>query len=414
MKITGRKFRLYNNSGFSLIELVIILIVVSILGAMSMQSMTAVMTDAKQIKTGQEMNMLANAIVGNPDITTGSKRSDFGYVGDIGAFPPDIDALKSNPASYATWDGPYITSGFTEDSDGYKTDEWGSAYNYSGGLTVTSTGSGSTISKKIANTSSDYLLNSFNGRIKDAVDSLPGAIYKDSVDIKITIPNGAGGTTTKLYHTDNSGYFTFDSLPVGQHPLRIIYTPDVDTLFSYLTILPRNKSSKTYKFTSAYFTGGGGGSGVETLYPDGIGTSSDLTASGCASNWECVDEAISDGDATYVVGSGNSFNTDLYSVSDNSAGSGTIDSLKIYITCNSGGGGSKGKIVIRTGGTNYESGEFLLSVISSYTEFSIVYVDNPNTSFDWTWPEIDNLEIGVSIRNAAPCTQVKVEVYYTY
>lgn len=254
--------------GFSLIELTIVIVVIGILAGVAMQSMTALVEDSRRVKTEREMEMLANAIVGNLAALNGGARSDFGYVGDIGAFPPNLQALYRNPGGYATWDGPYIPPGFAQDSTGFKTDEWGTLYGYSGGITIASTGSGATITKKIANAASDHLLNTLNRTIKDANDSLPGPAYDDSVDIKITIPDGSGGTVTKTYHPDSTGGFTLDSLPVGTHPLRIIYTPNVDTLFRYMTILPRHKSSLTYKFASGYFSSGGSGpSGMLELVP---------------------------------------------------------------------------------------------------------------------------------------------------
>jgi prepilin-type N-terminal cleavage/methylation domain-containing protein len=267
----GRRHR---QSGFSLIELTIVIVVIGILVSVAMQSMKTLVEDTRKVKTEREMEMLARAIVGDAALAGPGKRTDFGYVGDVGAFPPNLDALVSNPGGYATWDGPYIPPGFTQDASGFKTDEWGQPYSYSGGITIVSTGSGSTITKKIADAASDYLLNTVHGLIKDVNDSVPGIIYRDSVDIKITIPDGTGGTLTKSYQPDSAGAFTLDSLPVGQHPLRIIYTPQVDTLMRYLTVLPRHKSNKipVYKFASAYFSSGApsGGlqlvSGSETIY----------------------------------------------------------------------------------------------------------------------------------------------------
>ncbi|MFQ6007619.1 MAG: type II secretion system protein [Candidatus Zixiibacteriota bacterium] len=264
--------RVRSGHGFSLVELTIVIVVIGILAAVAMQSMTALVEDTRRTKTEREMEMLAKSIVGNPALVSEGGRSDFGYVGDIGAFPPNLDALLNNPGGYATWDGPYIPAGFTQDVSGFKTDEWGQPYNYSGGITITSTGSGSTITKKIADASSDYLLNTVNGTIKDVNDSVPGLVCRDSVDVKITIPDGAGGTVTKTYQPDSAGAFTLDSLPVGRHELRIIYIPEVDTLFRYLTVLPRHKSNAEYRFASAYFsTGGPSGmlelvSGTESIY----------------------------------------------------------------------------------------------------------------------------------------------------
>lgn len=245
-----------NKNGFSLIELLIVIIIIGIMTALAMQSMTVLVKDARTIKTKREMEMLSHAIVGDPSLMSSATRADFGYVGDIGAFPSSLQDLYSNPGGYATWSGPYIKPGFSEDVAGFKTDEWGKAYTYTGGVTISSTGSGSTITKKIADATSDYLLNTFTGTIRDGNDSLPGVTYLDSVLVVITIPNGAGGTTTKYYNPDASGSFTLDSLTAGRHSLQIIYVPNVDTLHRYVTVLPRNRSTSTYIFASGYFSGG--------------------------------------------------------------------------------------------------------------------------------------------------------------
>ena len=159
-----------NRSGFSLIEMLVVIVVIGILAAVAMQSMTSTVQDVRQVRTEQEMEMLATAIVGNPGITQNNRRSDFGYVGDVGAFPPNLQALYQNPGGYATWDGPYLPPSYTQDSIGFKTDEWGRLYSYNGGVTISSTGSGSTISKKVTDTPGDYLLNTINGntqRVKE-------------------------------------------------------------------------------------------------------------------------------------------------------------------------------------------------------------------------------------------------------
>ena len=244
---------LFNQDGFSLIELTVVIVIIGLMLGVAMQSMTTIVNDMRRVKTEREMEMLAHAIVGNPDITTNGIRADFGYVGDVGAFPADLQALYENPGGYVTWHGPYIPSGFTQDSTGFKTDEWGTPYNYTGGVVITSTGSGSTITKRIADTAVDYLLNSFNGVITDAAGTAPGSVYRDSVTIEISIPDGFESIITKVYHPDASGGFSLDSLPVGIHPLRIIYVPNVDTLLRQVTILPRNKGTKIYRFSENYF-----------------------------------------------------------------------------------------------------------------------------------------------------------------
>ncbi len=407
--------RIKSASGMSLIELTAIIIVVGILTSMAMQTMTVLVEDVRQVRTERELNDLSLAIVGNPDITQNGLRSDFGYVGDIGSFPPNLSALATNPGGYTTWDGPYTQSSLDQDTLGFKTDEWGTLYSYSGGITINSTGSGTTITKKIADASSDYLLNQLNGTIRDANDSVPGAIYQDSVRIQVTIPNGAGATITKQYSPNAAGAFTLDSLPARTHAIDAIYIPNNDTLHRFQTILPRHKSSASYAFASGYFSGGGGGgSDMEVLRPIGVGASSQLLNENCTVNWQCVDETTSDGNSTYLKGSGNSYKTDTYDTQNHSTGSDTIDSVVVYIVCVGSTGGKKARTVLKTNGTEYLGTIINLAPVSIYTTYHTTYATNPSTSIAWTWSEVDAMEIGVSIRQGGRCTQIWAEVFYTY
>lgn len=409
-----------NNHGFSLIELIIIIVVISIFFSLALQSMTALLTSAKEVKTEREMEELLTGLVGTTVTGGNATGSDFGYVGDVGSFPANLSALTANPGSYSTWEGPYIEK-FNEDPDGYLKDEWGQTYSYNGSTTVTTNSSGTTITKSLPGSAADYLLNSYTGAIRDINDSTPGIIYNDSIDIEIVYPSGSGSTSTKTYHPQSDGSFTLDSLPIGQHLLRIIYQPDYDTLKTYATIYPRNNNFRIFKLTSNYFSasgggggGGGGGSGssgVEILYPDGSGSSSQLNDENCHHNWQCVNETTPDDNGTYVKGSGNGWNEDLYSTQDHSTGSGTIDSVKIYIR-STGSSSMKAKTYLRTNHQNFEGNQINLS--SSYSNYSTTYINNPATGSAWSWSEIDNIEIGTSIKKEGRVTQVYLEVYYTY
>jgi len=424
MKITGKIYRtpLTGEGGFSLIELTMLIIIIGIITSLAMQSMTSLMNDTRQVKTKNEMDQLANAIVGDPSLTAGGIRSDFGYIGDIGAFPPNLDALLSNPGGYSTWHGPYFASHLLQDTDGFKTDEWGHSYNYAGGILISSTGSGSTITKKIANDPADYLINSYNGIIKDANDSLPGITYSDSIDISITIPNGTGGVRTKTCSPDILGAFLIDSLPVGTHPINIIYQPQNDTLKRYLTILPRHKSNPAglYKFSSAYFgttvTGGCSGGGSFILRPIGAGSYTELTHNGSSVNWSCVDEAVSDDNSTYVKPSGGSYGTDTYQTADPDDTSCTVSSITIHINARKFVKESYARVVLRTNGENYNGAEIQLE--DDFRDYSHQWNTNPYTGSAWTWEEIYNMEIGVDMRlekstHPGRCTQVWVEIEYT-
>ena len=255
--------RLNNARGLGLIELLILIIVVGILLAVAMQSMTTTVDEVRLNSTLQEMDLLARAIVGDERQVGGESRTDFGYVGDVGAFPPNLQALAHNPGGFSTWDGPYLPPTINEDSSGYRFDAWGKPYSYDGSTTIQSTGGGSTLEKRLALSADDYLHNNFTGIVVDSRGTPPGIDCADSVRIELTVPNGTGGTDGRALYPGSDGVFIFDSLPVGMHSLNLIYQPNVDTLRRFVTILPRHKETETFKFASDYFaTGCGGGATV--------------------------------------------------------------------------------------------------------------------------------------------------------
>ena len=155
--------RITKSVGFSLIELVVVLLVVGILAGVAMQSLQGSLEDARRVATERELESLADAIVGNPELADQLGRTDFGYVGDVGAFPPNLSALRANPGSYSSWQGPYVQSGFAEDSLGFLKDAWGSAYTYTAGASIQSAGNGTSIVQKLADAPADYLSNTLSG-----------------------------------------------------------------------------------------------------------------------------------------------------------------------------------------------------------------------------------------------------------
>jgi type II secretory pathway pseudopilin PulG len=260
--------RAARTKGISLIEVTIIIITVGILASLAMRSLTSILKDSKTVETEREMDMLAKAIAGDPSImaVAGGVRSDFGYVGDVGALPDDLEDLVTSPG-YGTWNGPYLPPDFNRETDDYKKDAWGTDYSYSGGVIITSTGSGSDIVKRFAENVSDLLANEVTGIIRDANDSLASADYTADLDIIIIYPNGTGGLDTVTCHPADTGWFTFTSIPIGKHLLHAVYTPDADTLTRYATVTPRQSSVHPirFKFDSGYFLPEEGGPSGLTL-----------------------------------------------------------------------------------------------------------------------------------------------------
>ncbi len=221
--------------GFTLIELIIVIVLIGVLATVATRKMSATIETAQYEHTKKELDQLACAIVGNPDVYLNGARADYGYVGDIGALPPNLEALVQNPGGYTTWDGPYMAAGF--DSDAFKKDAWNVTYTY-GDTLIRSTGSGSNIDKVFVSSSSELLSNTVRGIVLDADNQMPGAIYNDSLVVRLTYPDGSGSTTTATTNPDAKGSFSFTNVPIGRHTLRVIYIPDTDTVSFPVAVNP--------------------------------------------------------------------------------------------------------------------------------------------------------------------------------
>jgi len=133
-----------SSSGFTLVELVIILVVLGVLASVAIPRIGAMIGTSKANTTKDEMRRLRIALVGSAgdDIR--------GYENDVGSLPPDLTGLVAKPGGVSEWDrftqtgwnGPYISA----DDDKYLQDAWGTNYIYSqGSRTIKSVGSGDTL-----------------------------------------------------------------------------------------------------------------------------------------------------------------------------------------------------------------------------------------------------------------------------
>ena len=246
-RITNRFAR---NAGMSIIEVIIVIVIGGILATTALRFLGNVSEEGRLAETKHEMDALARGIVGDERIESGHTRTDFGYVGDVGAFPPTLDALLNNPGGFATWKGPYVGNRFEQNGNDFKTDAWGQVYAYSGGVAITSTGSGAGVVRELGGTINDYLSNTVTGVVLDADGSSPGTDYADSVYITLFYPDGTGGITAASTTVDAGGSFRFNNIPIGNHTIELIYAPTADTLVQYVTVTPHSSPNVVFRFPS--------------------------------------------------------------------------------------------------------------------------------------------------------------------
>ena len=142
--MVGAKMR-HSEVGFTLIELVIIIIVLGIVAAVAIPKFGTLSEEAKANATREEIRRIKTAIIGDPQVIAGGKYINRGFEGDIGYAPTNLIDLVRKP-DYITsydrftrlgWNGPYLDSAEMN----FLYDSWGSLYSYNAGTrTIVSTG----------------------------------------------------------------------------------------------------------------------------------------------------------------------------------------------------------------------------------------------------------------------------------
>ena len=130
--------------GFTLIELVIIIIILGIVAAVSIPKFGTLTEEAKANATREEIRRIKTAIIGDPQVTAGGQYISRGFEGDVGYPPTNLIDLVRKPDSIPSydkftrlgWNGPYLDS--TEMNFLY--DSWENLYSYNSGVrTIIST-----------------------------------------------------------------------------------------------------------------------------------------------------------------------------------------------------------------------------------------------------------------------------------
>ena len=85
--------------GFTLVEVLMTILLISILTVLSISEVQDTVEEDYFESTLQEMKEIRKALIGDVEKTQGGKRSDFGYLGDVGSLPSaaqGIAALLTN------------------------------------------------------------------------------------------------------------------------------------------------------------------------------------------------------------------------------------------------------------------------------------------------------------------------------
>jgi len=234
--------RLHIAPGYTLIEMIVTVVVLGILATVALKSLGGVNHVARLEETKAEMEGIAHAIAGHPNLVSNGSRTNFGYIGDNGVLPSTLTDLYTNGGGLSTWRGPYIKDNFSDGVEhNFEKDAWGRDYRLSG-VDIISTGSGTTITRRLAPSIGDLLYNSAALTLVDIDLTPPGLIYKDSVRILLYYPDGSGSLAAVSGTPDAGGYWETDSLPIGLHALKIVYLPRQDTLNHRIAVNPGENS----------------------------------------------------------------------------------------------------------------------------------------------------------------------------
>ena len=132
---------------------------------------------------------------------------------------------------------------------------------------------------------------------------------------------------------------------------------------------------------------------VYTLMPNGAGSSTGLSVTGSATNWQSQSE-VSDDTTTYVDGS-NTGDKDYYTFQDLPSGVSTIPGVAVKARCTTPDPGTrKVKLNMKDGSANVSSSSAQVLSMGSWLQYQHLAEKAPDNSA-WTKVAVDGLEAGI-------------------
>ncbi len=142
-------------------------------------------------------------------------------------------------------------------------------------------------------------------------------------------------------------------------------------------------------------------------------------------NWQSVDEETHNGDTDFVYTDDQAtYINDTYILQPHTTETGDINNVTIYLVGTKYGTGGGPPVdndmkpaMYNGGARDFYDSDTSVTLTTSYVTYSWNHDTNPFTSSNWTWTEIDQLQVGVALIGRdyqySNCTQVYVEVNYT-
>jgi len=262
-RVVISKFEIRNSCrGVLLIELLIVIMIIGILITGAVKAWDVTIQQTRFTQTKKEMDELCYAITGNPELYAEGRRTDFGYVGDMGIIPDSLADLIRPPENTTSWRGPYIKGKFAENPDDYIQDAWGNYYSYNkDSLVIRSYTSGNNqtpqtwIHRRIAESQNQLANNTVIGRVLDIIGNPPGA-NDTFIRVYIIHPyNGNYDTFPPLGQMPGTnGDYELTNVPQGNHKMFCIFNKLTisDTVEKYACIYPGIINTVDFRLTRGF------------------------------------------------------------------------------------------------------------------------------------------------------------------
>ena len=258
------------HKGFTLLEAVATLTIVSAV-LVGMVSVAGKVLNKRQVDlTTDTMNELRRALTGNPVIIVNEARTAFGYLGDMGNMPTNLQDLwvkgsqpgftfNSTKKTGAGWQGPYLELRAVEFATALGLDAWGNAFSYST-TSATDTTFGATVIAKLiglgpdaaSGGNDDLTINFFKAETQSRVQGFVRDSNGDGVGgVNVTVNYPQNGVlTTSSALADDTGYYAVTDIPFGNRSVTI----DPNLVLAPGTTIVSGNTNQNLQFTVNNFS----------------------------------------------------------------------------------------------------------------------------------------------------------------